>query len=268
MGNPVTGAIPAAACRQFGPDVPQAMPGQPQGRPVDPDFTGGFYQPVRVLAPGPTSNIVAIGETRLTCDPAGAPPDQFTAFTQRYHPNTNPLVGSLGVKGAAAWAVGMPNRTFAGQHLTLEVSWKDCPMMDTVKDGFCGPDETGASCSTCGPGVAVDATDCCPPTPPAGGGAPAPDCAHPLGCTGAERYVRFDAPSASLVVQREGIAVSWFATGGAFDADVTGRAGTDPATSSDNGWLAPSQAGPILMWVVLSDDRGGTGWQTYSLDVQ
>lgn len=272
VGNPVSGTMPADACRQFGPDVPEPMPGQPPGRPVDPDVTGGFYQPVRALAPGAGSNITTIAETRLSCGLAQASPDVVAAFTQRYHPNTNPLVASLGTcasstpscTGFAAWVADGPgaatNTVAAGQHLDLEAAWASCPVMDAPNDGFCGPDETGAACMTCGPGVIVSPADCCP--------GPTMDCAHPLGCTGAERYVVFEMASAALVDQREGIAVSWFATGGAFDSDATGRAGTDTATTSDNGWQTPTQPGTVHLWVVLRDDRGGVGWQSYTLEVQ
>ncbi len=262
VGNPVSGTVPADACRQFGPDVPEPMPGQPQGRPVDPDVTGGYYQPVRALAP---DDVTVIAETRLSCGLAEASPDEVTAFTQRYHPNTNPLVASLGVKGAATpWVPaaapdGAPNQVPLGQHLDLEVAWVACPLTDIAKDGVCGPDETGTSCQSCGSGVIVSPADCCP--------GPTMDCTHPLGCTGAERYVVFDTASASLVDQREGIAVSWFATGGVFDSDATGRAGSDTQTTSENGWQAPAQAGPVILWVVLRDDRGGVGWQTYDIEV-
>jgi hypothetical protein len=264
VGNPVNGTIPSDACRQFGPDVPEPMPGQPPGRPVDPDITGGYYQPVRALAPGASSNIAIVAETRLLCGLAQDSPDVVAAFTLRYHSNTNPLVATLGVKRAAPWTAAAPgvtpNGVAAGQHLDLEVSWANCPLVDAANDGVCGPDETGASCASCGTSVSVSPADCCP-------GA-AMDCAHPLGCTGAERYVVFDTTSGGLVDQREGIAVSWFATQGAFDSDATGRAGTDTQTTSDNGWQSPTQPGPVDIWVVLRDDRGGVGWQTYTLDVQ
>jgi hypothetical protein len=263
VGNPVNGTIPSDACRQFGPDVPEPMPGQPPGRPVDPDITGGYYQPVRALAPGVSSNIAIVAETRLLCGLAQASPDVVAAFTLRYHSNTNPLVATLGVKGAAPWTVAAPgvtpNGAAAGQHLDLEVSWASCPLLDVANDGVCGPDETGASCAACGTSVSVSPADCCP-------GA-SMDCTHPLGCTGAERYVVFDTTSGGLVDQREGIAVSWFATRGAFDSDATGRAGADTQTTSDNGWQSPTQPGPVDIWVVLRDDRGGVGWQTYTLDV-
>ncbi len=265
VGNPVNGVIPSNACRQFGPDVPEPMAGQPPGRPVDPDITGGYYQPVRALALGAAgSNITVVAETRLLCGLALASPDVVAAFNQRYHPNTNPLVASLGVKGAASWvpaAPGVaPNEVAAGQPLNLEVAWADCPLTDVGGDHVCGADETGATCMSCGSSVTVSTADCCP-------GA-SMDCAHPLGCTGAERYVVFDTASASLIDQREGISVSWFATGGTFDADATGRAGSETQTTSDNGWRSPAQPGPVDLWVVLRDDRGGVGWQTYALDVR
>jgi hypothetical protein len=195
---------------------------------------------------------------------AQASPDQVAAFAQRYHPNTNPVVASLGVKGSSQpWvpsaAGSMPNAVPAGQYLDLEVAWAACPLVDVAKDGTCGPDETGDTCQSCGPSVIVSPADCCP--------GPTMDCTHPLGCTGAERYVVFNTASANLVDAREGISVSWFATGGTFDSDATGRAGTDTQVTSDNGWQAPAQAGPAILWVVLHDDRGGVGWQTYALDV-
>jgi hypothetical protein len=265
VGNPVNGTIPADACRQFGPDVPEPVAGQPPGRPVDPDVTGGYYQPVRALALGEGSNITVIAETRLLCGLAQASPDVVAAFAQRYHPNTNPLVASLGVMGAPSpWtpasAGAMANTVSAGQHLELAVGWADCPLVDVPNDGVCGPDETGASCASCGAGVTVSTADCCP--------GPSMDCTHPLGCTGAERYVVFETSSGGLVDVREGIAVSWFATAGTFDADATGRAGTDTETTSDNGWQSPTLPGPVTLWVVLRDDRGGVGWQTFALDVR
>lgn len=90
------------------------------------------------------------------------------------------------------------------------------------------------------------------------------DCKNPHGCTGAERYVNFDSAGQSLVDAREGIDVSWFATRGSFDLDRTGAADTDTTTNSENGWTPPSQPGQTVhLWVVLRDDRGGTGWAGY-----
>ena len=86
----------------------------------------------------------------------------------------------------------------------------------------------------------------------------------------AETYVVFDPASQSVAVRRESMRVSWFASAGSFDADRTGQgaatvgAGAAPdelATSSTNGWVAPSASGsePIVVhvWVVVRDSRGG-----------
>ncbi|RYE89948.1 MAG: hypothetical protein EOO75_10955, partial [Myxococcales bacterium] len=39
--------LPTDACRLFGPDRPDPKPGEPAGRPVDPDLSGGYYAPLR-----------------------------------------------------------------------------------------------------------------------------------------------------------------------------------------------------------------------------
>ena len=62
--------------------------------------------------------------------------------------------------------------------------------------------------------------------------------------------------------------VSWFATGGSFDLDRTGRDGSDVTTTSDNGWTAPSSGTAVHLWIVLRDDRGGVGWAGYALVAQ
>jgi hypothetical protein len=79
--------------------------------------------------------------------------------------------------------------------------------------------------------------------------------------------VVLDQASGVLTDQREGISVLWFATGGSFDNDRTGRTASDTSVVSDNGWRAPSHAGVVTMWVVLLDDRGGTTWGEYVLDI-
>lgn len=47
-GAAITGALPDDGCRLFGPDRPAPVAGEPVGRAVDPDPSGGFYQPVRL----------------------------------------------------------------------------------------------------------------------------------------------------------------------------------------------------------------------------
>lgn len=83
----------------------------------------------------------------------------------------------------------------------------------------------------------------------------------------AEIYPVFDAATQSLVDHRETLRVSWFATAGAFAAEHTGRGEEDTALSSDNVWTAPSAAGPVHLWVVLRDARGGSDFVSYTLVV-
>jgi hypothetical protein len=253
-GASVMGAIPDNACQQFGPDVPQPTPGQPQGRPVDPDPTGGYYQPARLLLPSDAGTSVSIAETRLSCGPGLATGDPAVDFNRRYHANVNPAVAGLAVvqgSSTSPWGpddtgdAGAPttnNTVKAGAHVSLRVSWAACPMTDRCGDGLCGPDESMQSCPA--------------------------DCTQPMGCTGAERFVTFNIPSQADVDTREAMGVSWFATGGAFDDDSTGRESTDMTTSSDNGWTAPAQSGAIHFWIVLRDSRGGAGWAQYTVLVQ
>lgn len=73
----------------------------------------------------------------------------------------------------------------------------------------------------------------------------------------AETFPVLDTELNALRDQRESLRVSWFATGGSFATEVTGRAGDDPALFADNDWTAPETAGPIHLWLVLRDSRGG-----------
>ncbi|MBC8070316.1 MAG: hypothetical protein IAG13_18430, partial [Deltaproteobacteria bacterium] len=95
----------------------------------------------------------------------------------------------------------------------------------------------------------------------------ADDCPERAGCTGAEWYARFDPITQEIADTREAIAVAWYATGGSFDAARTGRAGDDPARTSDNVWTAPSEPGVVTLWIVLRDDRGGVSWRTLAIEV-
>jgi hypothetical protein len=244
-GSQVSGSLPSDGCKNFGSDVPPPVMGQPPGRPVDPDPTGGYFQPVRVVAP---SDAITLAETRLSCGLANAPGDVEVDFGHRYHFNGNPSVDSLRILNGES--VGAPLRTadagpipvHANAHLTLRAAWATCPTKDSCHDGVCGPDESSVSCPS--------------------------DCAMAHTCSGAERFVVFDTETQTLNDERESIAVAWFATAGFFDADRTGRGATDSTTTSDNGWTAPAAAGPAHLWVVLRDDRGGIGWADYLFQVQ
>ncbi len=83
----------------------------------------------------------------------------------------------------------------------------------------------------------------------------------------AESYVTFDIATQTLIGHREAMRVSWFANGGEFDADRTGRTDAETVASAGNGWKIPSDPGAIRLWIVLRDSRGGTAFSTYALTV-
>ncbi len=83
----------------------------------------------------------------------------------------------------------------------------------------------------------------------------------------AESYPVFDVASQTLSTQREAMRVSWYATGGAFADERTGRAGDDLTDDSDNVFTAPTTLGTVDLWAVLRDDRGGVGWSHARINI-
>ena len=83
----------------------------------------------------------------------------------------------------------------------------------------------------------------------------------------AESFPVFDLTTTSLVTHRESLRVSWFASGGSFAHEVTGRDENDVATTTDDVWTAPAAAGPVHLWIVLRDSRGGVDFAAYELTV-
>lgn len=244
-GSGVDASVPRDACETFGPTPPTPKPGEPNLRPVDPDPTGGYYQPVRVLARGDEQEY-AVGVTRLACGLGGATQEQSADYNRRYRPNENPQLDALGLLRADGLEVMLsdgdaePLSVEAGERVLFRASWALCPDDPSCGDGICSPGESD-----------------CPD-----------DCNDPHGCTGAEPYVYFDPGQRSIDDRREAIRISWFANAGSFDHERTGR-GADEVeqTSSDNQWVAPQQSGDVLLWVVIRDDRGGVGWRSYRLQV-
>ncbi len=246
-GLHATGVLPANACRQFGPDVPDAMPGEPPGRPADPDPSGGYYQPVRLILPSDGEYLLAAGEARLTCGLPGATSEIFQDFRKRYRPNQNPEIASLSVVEAPDVSL-MPDDGMApsfavapGKELRLRASWPICPAAAVCGDGICSPGEDLATC--------------------------AGDCKTPKGCGGAERYVSFDPATQTIAARSEAMVVSFFATGGTFASDRTGQDEGAAAASVEDVWTAPAQAGDVVIWAVIRDDRGGVGWNRYRVKV-
>ena len=82
-----------------------------------------------------------------------------------------------------------------------------------------------------------------------------------------ETFPVYNIQSASLSPQREAMRVSWFATAGELEHDVSGRAADDLALTADNDWTAPATAGPVHLWLVLRDSRGGVDFAEFLLDV-
>ena len=260
-GLEATGPLPADTCRLFGPDPPEVQANAPAGRAVDPDPSGGYYQPLRVLT-GQRPTEVVIGQTRIACGLAGATPEVATEFTRRYRRNDNPVLSSLrwlegGIEiapdvdasGHGAPAVTVP----LGARVTLRAAWPACPERPTCGDGMCTVGETKDDC----------ALDCEEPTDDCDG-----DCPEPRGCGGSELYLLQDIERRVLALERESIRVSWFTTAGSFEVDHTGRDASEAAAqTSDDVWIAPDAAADATIFVILRDDRGGTGYGRYRLHV-
>lgn len=224
-------ALPDDACRRFGPEPPASEPGQPTGRPVDPDPTGGYYQPIAARS---SEGELALTSVRLECGLAGATAAQASEYATRHQRNVAPRVSDIGLRSGGR--VVAP-----GERVELQASWPECPREPTCGDAICSLDEQ----QTCGD-----------------------DCAHVPGCEGAETHVYFDPLALELATRREAIGVTWYASAGTLDEARTGRASDDERSSSDNGWVAPDEPGPVHVWVVLRDDRGGVGVGELVLEVE
>jgi hypothetical protein len=243
-GLTVAAPIPEDACQLFGPQRPDPKPGEPAGRPVDPDPTGGFYQPVVAWLDA----TAVLGAVRLGC------PLRDIEFNRRYRPNTNPELSSFEVLRADGSVVALasgageePELTLSpGERVTLRTTWPYCPAVDVCGDGICGPDEDQTSCQEAGD-----------------------DCAEPRGCSGAERYAFFDALEQSVSDRWEALTVSYYATGGEFDAPRSSGSegvGGDGSPGALNGYVAPS-GGTVRLWAIVRDDRGGTAWQSGTITI-
>jgi hypothetical protein len=81
-----------------------------------------------------------------------------------------------------------------------------------------------------------------------------------------ESFLVYDVASQSLQDQGEALRLSWFATGGVFQHDRSGRADGDPATFTDNVWTAPLTPGLVHLWLVLRDSRGGVDFAEAQID--
>jgi hypothetical protein len=237
-------ALPVDVCSRFGPNPPPPDPdapaGAPAGRPTDPDLTGGYYQPVRTVldALGRTSRTVSF--VRLACGLAGANADNAADFTRRYKPNTNPELEAVELGSTRVVDFEAPVEVSAGEVLELRAAWPTCIRAAECGDGFCTAEESTQSC--------------------------AEDCVLPAGCAGAEDYVVYDRQSSANIVRTEALVVAWYATGGELEAYRTGP--SEGEAFASNIWTVPEDPGTHTLWFVITDERGGAGWQQLTVEVR
>ncbi|HET7540636.1 MAG TPA: hypothetical protein VFK05_12215 [Polyangiaceae bacterium] len=245
-GPSVRATLPMDACRLFGPSLPEPMNGQPAGRPVDPDPTGGYYQPISVTLLGP--EVTSMGSVRIFCPPSGLDQEQGVAFNASYRNNQSPSIDLLSARIDSGETSPIPDQPEAlavapNQVLQLEAAWHTCPHSSVCGDGVCGAGEDKSNC--------------------------ADDCMTPKGCTGAEDYAWFNPDARTVETRHESMRVSWFATGGHFEDAVTGRdEGEFDETTTTDVWTAPSTPGLVRAWAVIRDSRGGQSSRSFLLNVR
>ncbi|HMJ09989.1 MAG TPA: hypothetical protein VK524_01220 [Polyangiaceae bacterium] len=248
-GTHVSATLPADACRLFGPIRPEPKPGEPAGRPVDPDSTGGYYQPFISALPG--TDGPALGAVRLACGIEGALQAQIVEFNSRYVANGNPAPAAFElVRDGESIAIpadpldgAAPTEVAAGERVQLRVTWPACPREAQCGDAICSE---GESASTC-----------------------AEDCTGGNACAGAESYAWFDPDAKAVVSRRESLRVSWFSSSGQLAEERTGRSESEADVNfSENAWRAPRTSGGARIWVIVRDDRGGVGWQSHTFEVR
>ena len=201
-------------------------------RPRDPDVTGGFYEPVRATIPraGGGDPVLAFDLERIQCRLANAPIDIANQFNNPYNAMTNP-------NGY------VPNNNPALAQVTIAVGGAAPSVLSPVVAGMPAP---AAPAIAPGQRVSLEAS---------------------WSADAVETFPVYDIRNVALNQQREAMRVSWFATAGAFDHDVTGRAADDPALTADNDWVAPATPGAVHLWLVLRDSRGGVDFAAYELDI-
>lgn len=244
-GASVEASVPSDACQNFGPTQPIGEDGSVSGRAVDPDLSGGYHHPVVVG----DDDEVALGAIRLACGTVPLSSRELVRFNSGYRPNENPTIEKLELRSEGTSVEVEPGldgegaRVAPASKVEFVVSWPACPRTPECGDGMCTAGENQVTC-------AEDCRDA------------------PRGCTGSETYLWADPQRRVVEERREGVVVSWYATGGRFAEERTGRTEKDPdGTDATNVWTAPAEAGAVRLWVVLRDDRGGIGWGEYRIVV-
>jgi hypothetical protein len=137
-GATISATVPENACQLFGPERPDPEPGKPAGRPVDPDATGGFYQPVLAWLDGK----VVLSGIRINCGLLHVPPEISTDYAARYSLNENPVIDRLeflGGDGSVAASVenGGDATLQAGGTYTIRAMWAACPSTSSSDEPGC-----------------------------------------------------------------------------------------------------------------------------------
>ncbi len=130
-GAAASAALPADGCHVFGPDRPDPLPGQPAGRPADPDGTGGYYAPVMVDDRTPS---FTLAEMRIRCGLPAATPAQSASYQQDYRANVNPTIEGAAIERAGSEIAltaletdpGARAPVAAGEVVHLIVRWPVC----------------------------------------------------------------------------------------------------------------------------------------------
>jgi len=126
-GLDVPATLPPDACSLFGPDPPPPAAGE-SGRPVDPDVTGGYYQPI-VGLDGAAATLVS---ARLRCGLPDVRQETYIEWNQRYVSNANPRIDALGllrdgaIEPVPADGHGTPPTVAPGEYVLLAAAWQTC----------------------------------------------------------------------------------------------------------------------------------------------
>lgn len=207
-GGDVKIAAPKDACNLFGPQRPVAEPGQPPGRPVDADATGGFYQPVIARL-----DEAVLGSLRLDCGVPGGSQAQVARYNQEHVDNQNPEVRkveirvaggqwqSVSLEGAAAIRVER-NKTIA-----VRSEWDE-----------------------------------------------------------RESYLYMDPENREFIKKKETLTASFYSSIGGFGEQHRVQLDNKGRVTSE--FASGSERGEVQVWIVVRDDRGGVGWQSFKLDVR
>jgi hypothetical protein len=243
-GSSVDATLDKDVCKLFGPLRPAPVGNEGAGRPADPDVTGGFYQPFVARLGGATT----LGSVRIDCDLANVNRDEAIDYRKRYRSNENPRIAEVArLTDAGSEPLAADDEPFtlaAGSRLALRASWDECSTTSKCGDGLCTAFEDSTTC--------------------------AEDCSGALrGCTGAEPYVWYDAQRQSVQPRREGIRVAWYASRGHFEGEQTGldEAEAGDRSFTDNTYVANAEPGPVTLWLVIRDTRGGQSWEIRHLEV-